>query len=603
MSIVRLPDALINQIAAGEVVARPASVVKELVENSLDAGARRIRIEVERGGIGLIRVTDDGAGMAPEELPLALERHATSKIRHLADLERIATLGFRGEALPSIAAVSRFSLTSRTAHSPHAWRVECHDGGLSEPIPAPHPPGTRVSVRDLFHNTPARRKFLRSERTEFDHLARTVLQLALAEPEAGLTLIHNGRTLWQLPPATEPVSVESRLAILLGEDFLRHALHVRHERAAIALSGWIAAPAFSRAQGDVQHLFVNGRWIRDKGLAHAVRHAYRDVLHHQRHPAYVLHLTLDPASVDVNVHPAKHEIRLRDARQTHDFLARSLQDALAAVRPGAEAGHVVTEIPMPTPALAPRQDPLPLKVAESAPRYASAIPKGGMAAAGWDVASPLAAAPAAASDGSMADRAARPDEQPLGFALGQLHGIYLLAQNAAGLVVVDIHAAHERILYERLKRAAADGGPASQSLLVPVEITLNITEADWVERWAPEWTAFGLLVDRTGPANVTLRALPAGLPMQDPVGLFRDLLADLMHQGRTDRVEAQHHALMASLACHGAVRAGRALTVPELDALLRDMERTERSGQCNHGRPTWVQLDRAALDRLFLRGR
>ncbi|MDY6955396.1 MAG: DNA mismatch repair endonuclease MutL [Pseudomonadota bacterium] len=598
MSIVRLPDALINQIAAGEVVARPASVVKELVENSLDAGARQIRIEVERGGIGLIRVTDDGAGMAPEELPLALERHATSKIRHLADLERIATLGFRGEALPSIAAVSRFSLTSRTAHSPHAWRVECDDSGLSDPIPAPHPPGTRVSVRDLFHNTPARRKFLRSERTEFDHLVRTVLQLALAEPEAGLTLIHNGRTLWQLPPATEPVSVESRLATLLGEEFLRHAVHVRHERAAIALSGWIAAPAFSRAQGDVQHLFVNGRWIRDKGLAHAVRHAYRDVLHHQRHPAYVLHLTLDPASVDVNVHPAKHEIRLRDARQTHDFLAHSLQDALAAVRPGVGAGHVVTEIPASTQAPMPRQDHLALKVAEPTPHYASAVPESGMSAAGRGL-----AAPALAGDDSMADQAAVRDEQPLGFALGQLHGIYLLAQNAAGLVVVDIHAAHERILYERLKRAAADGGPASQSLLVPVEITLNFTEADWVERWAPEWTAFGLLVDRTGPANVTLRALPAGLPMQDPVGLFRDLLADLMHQGRTDRLEAQHHALMASLACHGAVRAGRALTVPELDALLRDMERTERSGQCNHGRPTWVQLDRAALDRLFLRGR
>lgn len=601
MSIVRLPDALINQIAAGEVVARPASVVKELVENSLDAGARQIRIEVERGGIGLIRVTDDGAGMEPEELPLALERHATSKIRHLADLERITTLGFRGEALPSIAAVSRFSLTSRTADSAHAWRVECHDGRQSDPMPAPHPPGTQVSVRDLFHNTPARRKFLRSERTEFDYLARTVLQLALAEPGAGLTLIHNGRTLWQLPPAPEPVSMERRLATLLGEAFLRHALHVRHERAAIALSGWIAAPAFSRAQGDVQHLFVNGRWIRDKGLAHAVRHAYRDVLHHQRHPAYVLHLTLDPESVDVNVHPAKHEIRLRDARQTHDFLAHSLQDALAAVRPGAGAGHVVTEIPAPTQGPAPRQDHLPLKVAEPPPRYASAVPEGGVPAADRGVASSLAAAPAA--DDSMADRAAVSDEQPLGFALGQLHGIYLLAQNAAGLVVVDIHAAHERILYERLKRAAADGGSASQSLLVPVEITLNFAEADWVERWAPQWAACGLVVDRTGPANVTLRALPAGLPMQDPAGLFRDLLADLMHQGRTDRLEAQHHALMASLACHGAVRAGRALTVPELDALLRDMERTERAGQCNHGRPTWVQLDRAALDRLFLRGR
>ncbi|MGA9469462.1 MAG: DNA mismatch repair endonuclease MutL, partial [Candidatus Macondimonas sp.] len=323
MSIARLPDALINQIAAGEVVARPASVVKELVENSLDAGARRIQIEVERGGIGLIRVTDDGAGIAPQELQLALERHATSKIRSLADLERIATLGFRGEALPSIAAVSRFSLTSRTADSPHAWRVEVQDGGLSEPLPAPHPPGTQVSVRELFHNTPARRKFLRSERTEFDHLARVGLQLALAEPQVGLTLTHNGRTLWQLPPADELRVVESRLAILLGADFLRHALHLQHAGAASALAGWIAVPAFSRAQPDAQHLYINGRWVRDKGLAHAVRQAYRDVLHHQRHPAYVLHLSLDPESVDVNVHPAKHEIRLRDARQVHDFVART----------------------------------------------------------------------------------------------------------------------------------------------------------------------------------------------------------------------------------------------------------------------------------------
>jgi len=372
MSIARLPDALINQIAAGEVVARPASVVKELVENSLDAGARRIQIEVERGGVGLIRVTDDGAGIAPEELPLALERHATSKIRSLADLERIVTLGFRGEALPSIAAVSRFSLISRPADSPHAWRVEMQDGRLSEPLPAPHPPGTQVSVRELFHNIPARRKFLRSERTEFDHLARVVLQLALAEPQVGLTLTHNGRTLWQLPPADEPRVVEARLAILLGADFLRHALHLQHAGAASALAGWIAVPAFSRAQPDAQHLYVNGRWVRDKGLAHAVRQAYRDVLHHQRHPAYVLHLSLDPESVDVNVHPAKHEIRLRDARQVHDFVARTLEEALAAVRPGPDAGHGISRMPGSVPGAnpVPEQDHLALRVAEPAPAYA-----------------------------------------------------------------------------------------------------------------------------------------------------------------------------------------------------------------------------------------
>lgn len=600
MSIARLPDALINQIAAGEVVARPASVVKELVENSLDAGARRIQIEVERGGIGLIRVTDDGAGMAPKELPLALERHATSKIRSLADLERIATLGFRGEALPSIAAVSRFSLTSRTADSPHAWRVEAQDGGLSEPLPAPHPPGTQVSVRELFYNTPARRKFLRSERTEFDHLARVVLQLALAEPEVGLTLIHNGRTLWQLPPAIEARVVEGRLATLLGADFLRHALHLHHAGAALALAGWIAVPAFSRAQPDAQHLYINGRWVRDKGLAHAVRQAYRDVLHHQRHPAYVLHLSLDPESVDVNVHPAKHEIRLRDARQVHDFVARTLEEALAAVRPGPDAGHGISSMPGSAPDAdsAPEQDRLALRVAEPAPAYAfPGLESGAPAIRNAAFSAALARIPAdpVASAGVEA--------QPLGFALGQLHGIYLLAQNAAGLVVVDIHAAHERILYERLKILGATGPVPRQPLLMPVDISLSPAQADWVERWAPRWADWGLEVDRTGPAAATLRALPAGVPSRDPAGLFRDLLADLMAEGASARLEDQRQALMGSLACHGAVRAGRALTLPELNALLRDMERTERSGQCNHGRPTWVQMDRAALDRLFLRGR
>jgi DNA mismatch repair protein MutL len=599
MPIARLPDALINQIAAGEVVARPASVVKELIENSLDAGAGHIRIEVEQGGIGLIRVTDDGGGMAPADLRLAMERHATSKIGSIKDLERITTLGFRGEALPSIAAVSRFSLTSRTPDHAHAWRVDCPDGRPGEPVPAPHPPGTRVSVRDLFHNVPARRKFLRSERTEFDHLARTVLQLALARPDAGLALLHNGRSLWQLPAAHEQGHVERRLAILLGEDFLGHALHVRHRGSTCALTGWIAAPAFSRAQPDVQHLYVNGRWVRDKRLAHAVRHAYRDVLHHQRHPAYVLHLTLDPEDVDVNVHPAKHEIRLRDARQVHDFLARTLDEALAAVRPGGDAGHGIGHAPMPAQKIAAphQQAGLPLKIAEPLAVYGAGGAAGIVAAAGPGNLAALADA------GTVPAALATDEAQPLGYALGQLHGIYLLAQNAAGLVVVDIHAAHERILYERLKSLSAAGSVPRQALLIPEEIPLSAAQADWVERWAPQWADWGLEVDRTGPAAVTLRALPVGTPLRDPAGLFRDLLADLMTHQASARPADQHHALLASLACHGAVRAGRALTLPELDALLRDMERTERAGQCNHGRPTWVQLDRTALDRLFLRGR
>lgn len=580
-------------------MARPASVVKELVENSLDAGARKILIEVERGGIGLIRITDDGTGMAPADLPLALERHATSKIRSLADLERIETLGFRGEALPSIAAVSRFSLISRTADCVHAWRVDMHAGGLSEPLPAPHPPGTQVIVRDLFYNTPARRKFLRTERTEFDHLAQVVLRLALAEPQAGLTLIHNGRPLWHLPPADEAQLVENRLATLLGMDFLRHALHLQYAGATLSLTGWIAAPAFSRAQPDVQHLYLNGRWVRDKGLAHAVRRAYRDVLHHQRHPAYVLHLRLDPGSVDVNVHPAKHEVRLRDARQVHDFVVHTLEEALAAVRPGPDAGHRISRLPgmLADADSLPAQDPLALHVAEPVAVYA--FDEMGSEESDLGIA-PL---PIVVSGGADSVASAEIDAQPLGFALGQLHGIYLLAQNAAGLVVVDIHAAHERILYEQLKIQCAAGSVPRQALLVPVDIPLTPAQADWVERWAPRWAVWGLEVDRTGPASAVLRALPAGIPLRDPASLFRDLLTDLMANGTSARLEDQRQALMASLACHGAVRAGRALTLSELNALLRDMERTERSGQCNHGRPTWVQLDRAALDRLFLRGR
>ena len=591
MTIRQLPDTLINQIAAGEVVERPASVVKELVENALDAGARRIDIDLEEGGVRLIRIRDDGGGIGPEELPLAVSRHATSKIASIDDLEAVATLGFRGEALPSVASVSRFRLASRPRDAAHGAELRIEGGRLGEVVPQAHPHGTTVEVRDLFYNVPARRKFLRAERTELSHIEEWLRSLALARPDVELRVTHNGKPSRRWKGEGDLLS-EVRLHEALGEEFARNALRVDHAGAGLRLHGWIAQPAYNRASTDQQYLYVNGRSVRDRNVAHAVRQAYSDVLFHGRHPAYVLFLELDPRGVDVNVHPAKHEVRFRESRLVHDFVYRSLHAALAETRAGATAA------PMPSLAAAnearwsmppPQQQAIGLRVGDAPAAYAALY-------APRDGALPPTAQPAMPQDapGGM---------PPLGYAVAQLHGIYILAENADGLVVVDMHAAHERIGYEKLKAAHDGAGLRTQPLLVPASLAVSEREADVAEREAGTLARLGFEVQRSGPQSLLLRSVPALLAHGDVEALLRDVLADLREHGSTRRVDDTRDALLATMACHGAVRANRRLTLPEMNALLREMEATERSGQCNHGRPTWTRFSLAEMDRWFLRGR
>ncbi len=590
-----LPLQLVNQIAAGEVVERPASVIKELVENSLDAGATRIDIEVERGGVKLMRVRDDGCGISPEDLPLALARHATSKVASLDDLERVISMGFRGEALPSIASVSRLTILSREAGAEAGWRITPAAGGDSEaPAPAAHPVGTTVEVRDLFYNTPARRKFLRTEKTEFGHIETVVKRLALAWFSVAFRLTHNGRAVLELPVADRPERRHQRLAQVLGAATPEHLITVDHAAAGLQLSGWVARPTFSRSQADMQYFYVNGRMVRDKLVTHAIRQAYRDVLYHGRHPIYVLYLSLDPAAVDVNVHPTKHEVRFREGRMVHDFLFRALGRALAGERPGESlpVSDTAPEPPAtrvaPRPTTPPRQHAMPLSVEERGARYQAAFHMQRPPSPG-----PVAAV--AAEEGA--------DVPPLGYALAQLHGIYILSQAADGLVLVDMHAAHERITYERLKAATAEQGIRSQPLLVPVTVAVSSQEADLAESAREVLASLGLEVDRMGAETLVVRAVPVLLQQADAERLLRDVLADLNTYGASERVREEIDGVLATMACHGSVRANRRLTLDEMNALLRDMERTERSGQCNHGRPTWVRLGMAELDQLFLRGR
>ncbi|MCF7220907.1 DNA mismatch repair endonuclease MutL [Marilutibacter chinensis] len=611
MTIKQLPDILINQIAAGEVVERPASVVKELVENALDAGASRVDIDLEEGGVRLIRIRDNGGGIGADELPLALSRHATSKIASLDDLEGVATLGFRGEALPSIASVSRFSLSSRCEDSAHGSVLEVEGGRVGDVEPRPHPQGTTVEVRDLFFNVPARRKFLRAERTELGHIEEWLRQLALARPDVELRVTHNGKPTrrWKGEGSLLDGGALSdvRLNETLGEEFARNALRVDHAAAGLRLHGWIAQPAYNRASTDQQYLFVNGRAVRDRSVAHAVKQAYSDVLFHGRHPAYVLFLELDPRRVDVNVHPAKHEVRFRDARLIHDFVYRTLHEALAGTRAGivqsvaavAAAGtgeaalagavaNAATAGAMPASTGYMPQSPLGLQVAETRAGYAALY--GGR---GIDTASPPPQLPDS-GDATL---------PPLGYALAQLHGIYILAESAEGLVVVDMHAAHERIGYEKLKSAHDGAGLSTQPLLVPATLAVSEREADVAEREAATLAELGFEVTRSGPQSLTLRSVPALLAHGDVEALLRDVLADLREHGESRRVAAARDELLATMACHGAVRANRRLTLPEMNALLREMEATERSGQCNHGRPTWTRFGLPEIDRWFLRGR
>ncbi len=601
MSIQKLPPQLISQIAAGEVIERPASVVKELLENSIDAGATRIRIELEQGGTRLIRISDNGQGIARDELALALSRHATSKVAELRDLEALRTLGFRGEALPSIGSVARLSLTSTTAGARSGWRLS-GDGSdvFTEPEPAAHPLGTTVEVRDLFFNVPARRKFLRTERTEWVRCEEVVRTHAAVRPEVGFELRHQGRVLLDLP-AVELDQAAGRVAALLGEDFLRHAFELEHEGSGLRLSGWLGAPTHSRSQPDQQYFFVNGRPVRDRVLTAAVRRSYRDVLYHGRHPVFILFLELDPSAVDVNAHPAKHEVRFRDSRLVHDFIFHVLHRALASVRPGAASGPPVQVAEPPAPAPPAERSTRP---GGSEP-YRPSVQRDTR----WELPLPAVREPEPEPDRPFASPA-QPEAServgatpPLGYALGQVADTFVLAENARGLVIVDMHAAHERVTYERLKREWREERVTRQPLLVPETVSVPEVEAQLAEDSAELLQDLGFEVDRTGPGTLVLRAGPALLRGRNLAGLLRDLLADLRSLGHADRADAALDAVLSTMACHGSVRAGRRLTLPEMNRLLRDMEATDHSGQCNHGRPTYVELDRQALDRLFLRGR
>ncbi|MDQ3617405.1 MAG: DNA mismatch repair endonuclease MutL [Pseudomonadota bacterium] len=617
MTIRQLPDILINQIAAGEVVERPASVVKELVENALDAGALRIDIDLEEGGVRLIRIRDDGAGIAADQLALAISRHATSKIASLDDLEAVATLGFRGEALPSIASVSRFALISRRADDDHGSALEVEGGRVGQPTPKSHPQGTTVEVRDLFFNVPARRKFLRAERTELGHIEEWLRQLALARPDIELRVSHNGKPSRRWKGDSDLLS-DTRLHETLGEEFARHALRVDHSGAGLRLHGWIAQPTYSRASADQQYLYVNGRGVRDRSIAHAVKQAYADVLFHGRQPAYVLFLELDPRRVDVNVHPAKHEVRFRDSRLIHDFVYRTLQTALADTRAGSMPSNSL-------PSDLPNTGPDTHGPASTSPSHG-----GPFNGSGWaKPQAPLGLNSGAGVEETRAGYAALygasgpgtwptqpqslpasddPSLPPLGYAIAQLHGIYILAESVEGLIVVDMHAAHERIGYEKLKRAHDGEGLRSQPLLVPSTLAVSEREAEVAEREADTLSRLGFEITRSGPQSLMLRSVPALLAHGDVEALLRDVLADLREHGGASplgghRVAAARDELLSTMACHGAVRAHRRLTLPEMNALLREMEVTERSGQCNHGRPTWARFSLAEIDRWFLRGR
>ena len=620
MPIQLLSDALISQIAAGEVIERPASVVKELVENALDARASRIEVELERGGCGLIRVRDDGLGIAPEEIALALARHATSKIASLDDLESVATLGFRGEALPSIASVSRLSLVSRSAGGAHAWIVEARDGVLNAAAPASHPPGTSVEVRDLFFNVPARRKFLRSEATEYQHIVRMLERLALSRFETAFSLVHNGKAVWSLAAAHSPAQRLARVAKICGEDFAGHVIELKHDTESLRLSGWLALPTFSRSQSDLQFAFLNGRYVRDKLLAGAVRLAYQDVLFHGRFSAYLLYLELDSAQVDVNAHPQKLEVRFRDSRRIHDFVFRTLERVLADTRPSAEsAGSAPLDWLTGSASfngVAPHQAHFALPEGRG-PRAGEDAYRGHVAHAAFGAGqgvgvgeAPLGADIGEARDiGAARDAGERPGiaaandgAAPLGYALAQLHGVYILAQTAEGVVLVDMHAAHERVMYERMKKLLA-GETAQQQLLMPEVLHVTPAQAEAAEMHAAEFAALGFGVSRLAPDQLALRAIPSLLAGRDPAGIVRDVLSDLLEQGHSRRVEESINHLLATMSCHAAVRARRNLSLPEMNALLREMEGTERADQCNHGRPTWVRLTMTDLDRLFLRGR
>jgi len=623
-----LSPRLANQIAAGEVVERPASVIKEILENSLDAGANKVDVEVEQGGVKLMRIRDNGSGIEKNDLSLALSRHATSKIRALEDLEAVGSLGFRGEALASISSVSRLSLTSRQAEQDNAWQVQTEGRDMEAILePAAHPEGTTVEVKDLFFNTPARRKFLKTEKTEFRHLDEVVKRLALSRFDVAFQLRHNGKVIHQLRQADSEIEQERRVASICGSAFIDNALKVdvAAEASGLRLWGWVGLPTFSRSQADLQYFFVNGRMIRDRVVTHAVRQAYADVLYHGRFPAYVLYLELDPALVDVNVHPTKHEVRFRESRLVHDFLFRTLHRMIADMRPQdqlssspeSQSGQNSPELGLQSPAVATEQNYEQGRMAfrQNSPSGPSNGQAAGFAGANY--------APSNPSIHQIRDQvsgygALHPDQNavatsdvqghesdkcpPMGYAIAQLHGVYILAENEQGLIVVDMHAAHERIVYERMKQSFEEDVVRSQPLLVPLSLAVSDREADCSEEQSQTFKRLGFELARMGEETLVVRQVPVSLAKGNIEQLIRDVLADMLVYGESKRIEQHINELLATMACHGAVRANRQLTLPEMNALLRDMENTERSGQCNHGRPTWSQMSMSDLDKLFMRG-
>lgn len=608
-----LSPRLANQIAAGEVVERPASVIKELLENSLDAGATRVDIDVEEGGIKLMRVRDNGSGIEKEDLPLALSRHATSKIYELDDLEAVATLGFRGEALASISSVARLALSTSTTDDSFGWQVVAEGRDMETQVsPAPHPRGTTVEVRDLFFNTPARRKFLRTEKTEYGQLEDVVKRLALSRFDVAFGLRHNGRAIYAWRAGDSQLEQERRVAQVCGPAFMENAVHLDIERNGLRLWGWVALPTFSRSQADLQYFYVNGRAIRDKLVGHAVRQAYQDVLYHGRHPAFVLYLELDPSTVDVNVHPTKHEVRFRDSRSVHDFIYSSLHHALARVKPEDALSRKLTDVQSESGLLGQTPAQAVTGLAAGEFRGQSSIGFQAPQTGSYNAHFPSAPVDVREQMRSYADLlqpSAAPlpetpseDIPPLGYALAQLKGIYILAENAQGLIVVDMHAAHERITYERLKNALNQGSLQAQPLLVPESLAVSEKEADCAEEFAEIFRRLGFELQRAGPETLLIRQLPSILNRASVQQLVRDVLADLIEHGTSERIQHHINEILATMACHGSVRANRRLTIPEMNALLRDMEATERSGQCNHGRPTWLLQSLDALDKLFLRG-
>ena len=593
-----LPTQLVNQIAAGEVVERPASVVKELLENSLDAQATKIEIDIEQGGIKSIRIRDNGHGIHKDDLILSLSPHATSKIRSIDDLENVTSLGFRGEALPSIASVSRLTLTSRWQQDSNAWQIQSRGSKDFDISPAALNEGTTVEVKDLFFNIPARRKFLRTEKTEFGHLESVIKKIALSHFDVDITLRHNQRIVRQLRTAKDRLQQEKRIAEVYGPAFIEQAVHMDFEMEGMRLWGWIGLPTFSRSQADMQYFYVNGRMVHDRLVTHALRQAYQDVLFHGRHPAYVLFLEIDPATVDVNAHPGKHEVRFRQSRSVHDFLFRAIHKSLADTRPDNTGSHNISHFTG-----APSNQASVNSSTSS--HYSGSSINQSQAALSFAVAEQMQAYQSLISTTELATATSAEGVEfpPMGYARAQLHGIYIVAENKQGLVMVDMHAAHERITYERLKQAQSGEGIQAQPLLVPLSVAVSEKEAEIAETHAELFAELGFELDRTGPEALRIRQIPVALANADAESLVRDVLSDLVSHGSSTRISEAINEVLSTMACHGSIRANRQLTLPEMNALLRDMEMTERSGQCNHGRPTWIQLSITELDKLFMRGR